>query len=115
MNERRSSERIPMKVPVEIWWKSRTGSKRKAKGKVGDISGSGLFIEGPIHLPRETSIMIKVQLPREGTRVPLELVCQGRVVRGNPSGKTLGVAALIDDYELRPLPRTTAGKVSVTD
>ena len=106
MNQRRTSQRIPMELPVEIKWKSRTGDMKEARGKTSDISGSGLFIEIPIRLQRATSVKIKVVLPPEATQVPLVLLCQGRVVRWNQDGQVRGLGAVIDEYELRPLPRT---------
>jgi hypothetical protein len=109
MNQRRTSNRLPMELPVEIRWKSRAGSLKQAMGKTGNISGSGLFIEIPVRLHRATSVMIKVMLPREVTQVPLELLCQGRVVRWNHHGQVQGLGAVIDEYELRPVPRTGSG------
>ncbi len=109
MNSRRTSNRLPMELPVEIRWKSRAGSPKQAMGKTGNLSGSGLFIEIPIRLHRATSVMIKVKLPPEVTQVPLELLCQGRVVRWNHHGQVQGLGAVIDEYELRPVPRTGSG------
>jgi len=109
MNQRRTGQRIPMELPVEIKWKSRAGSLKQAKGKTGNISGSGLFIEMPVRLNRATSVTIKVVLPPEVTKVPLELLCQGRVVRWNQHGQVQGVGAVIDEYELRPVTRTGSG------
>jgi hypothetical protein len=63
MNNPRTGQRFPMKLPVEIQWKSPAGSLRKATGKTRNISGGGLFIEIPIRLRRATSITIKVVLP----------------------------------------------------
>jgi len=98
-----------MNLPVEIEWKGRTGSEKQATGKTGNISGSGLFIEMPIRLRRATSITIKVVLPSEVTHVPVELVCKARVVRWNQHGQIHGVGAIIDEYELRPIPRIGSG------
>jgi len=109
MNQRRTSQRLPMELPVEIQWKSRAGGLKQARGETGNISGSGLFIEIPIRLHRETSVRIKVVLPPEVTQVPLELLCQGRVVRWNQHGQVQGLGAVIDEYELRPVPRTGSG------
>ncbi len=109
MNQRRASQRLEMELPVEIRWKSRAGTPKQAMGKTGNISGSGLFIEIPIRLQRATSVMIKVVLPREVTKVPLELLCQGRVVRWNQHGQVQGLGAVIDEYELRPVSPTGSG------
>jgi hypothetical protein len=101
-----------MELPVEIRWKTRTGSLKHAMGKTGNISGSGLFIEVAARLHRATSVMIKVKLPPEVTQVPLELLCKGRVVRWDHHGQVQGVGAVIDEYELRPVirPRVRAKK-----
>jgi hypothetical protein len=106
MKHSRTGKRIPMKLPVEIQWKSPAGSQKQATGKTDNISGNGLFIEIPIRLRRATSISIKVMLPPEATTVPLELVCKARVVRWNRRGQAQGVGAVIDEYELHPVPPT---------
>jgi len=95
-----------MELPVEIQWKGRAGSPKRAVGKTDNISGSGLFIELPIRLERTTSVMIKVILPSDATQVPLELLCQARVVRWDRRGQGQGIGAVIDEYELRPAPRS---------
>jgi hypothetical protein len=105
-NQRRTSQRLTMELPVEIRWKSPAGSQKQAMGKTSNISGSGLFIEIPLRLHRATSVKIKVMLPPEVTQVPLELLCQGRVIRWNQHGQVQGLGAVIDEYELRPVPRT---------
>ena len=109
MSQQRTGKRIPMELPVEIRWKSRAGSSKRATGKTGNISGSGLFIEIPTHVRPDTPLMIRVKFPREVTHVPMELLCQGRVVRWNQQGQVQGMGAVIDEYELRPVPRTGTG------
>ena len=109
MSQHRTGQRIPMELPVEIRWKSRAGTLRHASGKTGNISGSGLFIEIATRLHRATSVMIKVKLPPEVTQVPLELLCQGRVVRWDQHGQVQGLGAVIDEYELRPVTRSGSG------
>ena len=109
MNQRRTGQRIPMELPVEIRWTSRAGNKKQAVGKTGNISGTGLFIEIPLRLHRSTTVSIRVVLPRDATHLPLELLCQGRVVRWNQRGQVQGLGAVIDQYELRPLPRIAPG------
>lgn len=103
MDERRVSQRIPMELPIEIRWKTRAGSLKQAMGKTGNISGNGLFVEFPVHLQRKTAVTVKVVLPREGGHVPLELSCQGRVVRWKQDGRIEGLCVIIDEYKLRPL------------
>jgi hypothetical protein len=106
MQQLRASQRIAIKLPVEITWKGRAGAHRRVRGKTGNISGSGLFIEVPVRPQPATPVTIKVMLPREVTQVPLELLCQGRVVRWSQRGKTQGLGAVIDEYELRRVRRT---------
>jgi PilZ domain len=110
MNQRRSGQRIPMGLPVEIRWTSRTGSPKQAVGRTGNISGNGLFIEIPVRLQRETAFTMKVELPRKPAQGPLELLCQGRVVRWNRRGEVQGLGAVIDQYELRPLPKAETAR-----
>ena len=90
-------------------WKSGgrlvAGTPKQALGKTGNISGSGLFIEVPVHLRRATSLIVKVVLPRGVNQSPLELSCRGRVVRWMEDGQAEGLCVVIDEYELRPLPR----------
>jgi len=109
IKQHRLSTRISMELPVEIQWESRTGSRKQAIGRIGNISGNGLFIEIPTRLQRGTSVKIKVLLPRGGAQTPLELLCNGRVVRWNQRGQVPGLGAIIDEYELRPVPRTAMG------
>ena len=109
MSERRASQRIPMELPIEIRWKTRAGRLKQAVGKTGNISGNGLFIEFPVHLQRETPLTIKVALPREGSQVPIELSCQGRVVRWEQDGQVEGLCVVIDEYELRPVSQAGSG------
>jgi len=109
MNERRVSQRIPMGLPIEIRWKTRAGTLKQAVGKTGNISGNGLLIEIPIRLPRSTSLMMNVLLPRGKTQAPLELSCQGRVVRLKGNGQVDGLCVVIDEYELRPVSLAGSG------
>jgi hypothetical protein len=110
MNQRRTGQRITMGLPVEIRWTSRSGSPKQAIGRTGNISGNGLFIEIPVRLQRETAFTMRVELPRRPTQGALELLCQGRVVRWNRRGEVQGLGAVIDEYELKPLPQVATGK-----
>ena len=98
----RSGIRIPVELPVEVHWKSRGGQSRRVEGKTGNISGNGLFTLIPIRPPRETHVTMKVFLPVTVTRVPVELHCNGRVIRWNCPGESRGMGATIDEYEFRP-------------
>jgi hypothetical protein len=100
----RASLRIPVELPAKVRWKSYTGNRRQVQGKTGNISGNGLFLTVPIRPRCQTPITVTVFLPAEVTQMPLELLCQGRVVRWNRPGELSGLGATIEDYELRPVP-----------
>ncbi len=100
-NFQRAGIRIPVEFPVEVRWKSRWGRPRHVEGKTGNISGNGLFVCVPIRPRCETPVTIKVLLPVGVTRVPIELHCNGRVIRWSRPGESRGMGATIDEYELR--------------
>ena len=103
MNEnQRSGIRIPVELPAEVHWKSRRGRTRRVEGRTGNISGNGLFMNIPVRPPCKTSVTMRVFLPATMTRVPVELRCNGRVIRWNCPGETRGMGATIDEYEFRP-------------
>jgi PilZ domain len=103
-NQHRSGIRIPVELPVFVEWKGPTGGAKKATGKTGNVSGNGLFISVATRLRRNTPISFTVPLPSDVAPAPLELLCQGRVVRWSDEGETAGVGVIIDEYELRPIP-----------
>jgi hypothetical protein len=100
---RRGYRRIPIELVVNLSWRTRTGTKRRARAKTENMSGTGLFMAAPVRLRRETPIHFTIVLPSEITRVPLELTCRGRVVRASRAGEPAGFGAVIDEYELRPM------------
>ena len=101
-NNQRAGIRIPVEFPVEVCWKSRWGRPRHVEGKTGNISGNGLFMRIPIRPRRETPVTMRVVLPATVTRVPVELHCNGRVIRWSCPGESRGMGATIDEYEFRP-------------
>jgi len=105
MMQPRAGLRIPVELPAEVRWKNRSGNKRHVHGVTGNISGNGLFLTVPVRPRRQTPITVTVLLPSEVTQIPLELLCEGRVIRWNQPGELVGMGATIDDYELRPARR----------
>jgi hypothetical protein len=97
----RSGQRIEVELPVEVRWKSRSGTYRRVHGKTYNISGNGLFVTIPIRPRLKTPVTITVSLPSEITQVPVEILCKGRVVRWDQKGQQRGLGAIIDDYQLR--------------
>ncbi|MBZ5546221.1 MAG: PilZ domain-containing protein [Acidobacteriia bacterium] len=94
-----------MQLPVHVRWKAATGKRQQAQGRTANLSGNGLFITIPARLRLGTQVTFSVQLPAEVTRVPMELICRGEVVRQRRKGSQRGIAAIIDDYQLRPKRR----------
>ena len=101
----RAGLRIPVELPIKVRWKSQSGNYRQVKGKTGTISGNGLFMTVPFRPHRSARITMTVQLPVQVTHSPLELLCEGRVVHWKEEKGQIGVAAVIDAYELRPAHR----------
>jgi hypothetical protein len=99
----RTGGRIPIELPVEIRWKAPDGKLKRAEGKTASISSNGVYMTVSVKLRPQTPITISVNLPIEFTKVPLKLLCQGRVIR-QPAGAS-GLRAVIDDYKLRPARR----------
>jgi len=110
MNERRQGTRYPLRLPAEVKWKAHGTNAGRVRGEIGDISSTGLLVVIPRHLPLGTTINVTINLPVEVTKVPVELSCVGRVVRKRPIGKSQGISAIIEDFNLRP-SRQKAAKV----
>ncbi len=102
MKEIRAGIRIPVELPVHLRWKGPKGKYRETQGITGNISGNGLYVKATVRLRCSTPVTFTVELPAEVTKLPLELLCLGRVVRRNRPGELPGVGAVIDDYEFRP-------------
>lgn len=105
MNFLRSGARIPLELPVQITWRTRAGQPKHAQGKTATMSGNGLYMEIPIRLRALTPISITVSLPIELTKMPLQLLCEGRVVKQEGDTLPTGLGAIIDDYRIRRVPR----------
>jgi len=91
-----------MKLPVLIGWKTASGRYREIQAKTANLSSNGLLLLTPARLRPHTPVRCRVFLPDAATGV--ELLFRGRVVRHTGAGEALGVAAVIDDYELRRAP-----------
>ena len=106
MRPPRAGLRIPIELPAQIRWRSRKGTSRQIQGTTGNISGNGIFMAVPVRPSLETPITVKVTLPANVVKIPVELLCKGRVIRWNLPGELPGMGATIDDYELRPAHRS---------
>ena len=90
-----------MELLAEVRWEGQAGTGEAADAKTSDISGNGLFLTMPACPGLETPITFTIFFPSEITGTPIELVGRGRVVRHAQVGKLSGIAAVIDEYELR--------------
>jgi PilZ domain-containing protein len=104
MKEQRAGIRLPMKLPVLITWKTASGRYRKTQADTANLSGNGLFLLTPRRFRPLTPIRCRVLLPLGVAGISVELICLGRVVRCSGARETPAVAAIIDEYELRPAP-----------
>lgn len=96
----RVGTRIPVELPVQIRWKGRAGIEQFAEGKTMSMSGNGLFITAAVQLRHDTPVNFTVLLPADITHVPVQLLCEGRVVRQQRTGPETGIGVVIDDYRL---------------
>ena len=102
MLDRRQGKRYPLTLPAEVRWKAQRGSVGRAQVRTGDMSSSGLLVVMPSPIPLGTTINVRINLPIELTKVPVELTCLGRVVRKSRMGKNQGIGAIVEDFQLRP-------------
>ncbi len=106
----RGSLRVPLELPVQIHWRAIGGRTQRAEGKTSNISGNGLFMAIPRRLRPGSRITFTIMLPAEIAKVPIKLICRGRVVRQHKSTNLKGVAAIIDDYKLLPFTPRRRGR-----
>lgn len=102
MSELRTGKRFPLSLPITI--KGKKFSRLKA-AKTSDVSAAGVYIEAEADLEVGTRIEFDISLPAAvaGTETDVEIVCKGRVVRINNTGRAkqrkAGVACVIDQYK----------------
>ncbi|MEJ2009562.1 MAG: PilZ domain-containing protein [Acidobacteriota bacterium] len=102
----RGGTRIPVELPVQIRWTTREGVEQFVEGKTSSMSGNGLFISAAIQLRHDTPINFTVSLPAEITKIPMQLRCEGRVIRQQNPGAPPGIGVVIDDYHLAAAERS---------
>ncbi len=106
-NDHRSSARLPLEMPVHVRWEGEQGVSSEANGMTRDISGNGLFLKISAEILPQTPLRLRIPLPQGQGSTPMELLAEGRVVRGNFAGEDQGLAAVIDDYRLVPIRSAT--------
>ena len=100
--EHRLSARVPLELPVHVWWRTITGKSQDVEGKTENISANGMFVTIRRRLRHNAQISFRVDLPSEITHAPVQLLGHGRIVRRSGPGEVPGIAAVIDEYEIRP-------------
>lgn len=91
-DEKRASRRIQLEVPVHMG---------EPIGTTRDISGNGIYFVTARSIALNEQISFSVELDYIIPDKPLNLNCQGRVVRVEIIGDQLGVAAQIDRFSCR--------------
>jgi PilZ domain len=100
--ERRSQQRLPVRVPVSI--QSRPG-RAQASGYTRDLSTSGIFLYTDSQIAEGSELEMVLLLPPEHTAGEKRWVCcRASVVRVEDSedGSDFGVAARIRSIESLP-------------
>lgn len=88
-SNRRSAERIPMQVPVDMGG---------TPGCTRDISGGGVFFTSDQAPELGGRIRFSLELSHALPERPLKLMCQGQVVRIESLGQQKGIAATIERF-----------------
>jgi hypothetical protein len=104
-NDRRSFQRYDLSLPVTV---RRADTGKTAEGHTRDISSRGIYFLAPNEFISGCRIDMTVSLSRAGMGEPGSFVtARGRVVRvdprpgnGNASDPMVGVAAVIESYDL---------------
>jgi PilZ domain len=99
VEERRSSRRYTMALPVTIRANGRSESSEQ-RGKTRDVSFRGLYFMTDADCDPGSEIEFILTLPKEITlATDVNIHCYGHVVRVEPQEAGRGVAARIERYE----------------
>src|SRR5262249_29564564 len=103
-NERRSSRRFVMSLPLSI--RSDNGAKEAAKqARTRDVSFRGVFFLSEAAYEPGSRIEFVLTLPKEITQADdVNIRCYGEVLRVESKDEGHGVAARIERYEFLPGP-----------
>jgi len=88
--EKRKTERIEVDVPVQL---------EQGTGVTRDVSLSGIYFMTEEPIEAGTRIRFTMEFEYVVPGRPLHLDCSAQVLRVEPQGDSLGVAARIDDYK----------------
>ncbi|MFY9907978.1 MAG: PilZ domain-containing protein [Terriglobales bacterium] len=101
IDERRSRERVPIRVPVKV-----RCDGREHEGLTRDLSSLGIFLYSESSMKPGSKLELVIMLPPElGLGPGGWTLCQASVVRVEKSegeGKSVGIAATLDRIALLP-------------
>jgi PilZ domain len=97
--ERRSRERVPVRVPVKVRCEG-----QEHEGLTRDLSSSGIFLYSESAMEPGSKLELVIMLPAElGLGAGGWTLCQASVVRVEKSeGKRVGIAATLDRIAVLP-------------
>lgn len=100
--ERRSKRRVPIQIPVSV---KSTDGKIEESTKTRDLSTNGIFVYTSAPLQAGSELELVLVLPPEVTFAERRWVCcHASVVRveGSAKGENVGVAAVINRFQVLP-------------
>jgi len=62
MKEKRTEPRVKTNVPMVAWWEDETGGRRFSRGKLEDISNSGLRFRSREEIPVGTRLFVRTPM-----------------------------------------------------
>ncbi len=87
--EKRTAQRIEIEVPVHL---------EHGFGVTRDVSLAGIYFITDQKLSAGTRIRFKMEFEFAIPGRPMALDCQAHVLRVEPHGKQMGIAAVIEDF-----------------
>ena len=62
MEDKRSEPRVKINVPMVAWWDDESGERRFSRGKLEDISNSGLRFRSREEIPVGTKLFVRTPM-----------------------------------------------------
>jgi hypothetical protein len=93
----RCAVRFPLRLPVKVW-----GRNQDDDAETQDISAGGVLIHCGVEYAVGSTLQFSICMPARalGAEKDVRVECVGRVVRCNPVGERMAVAAIIDEYHI---------------
>ena len=101
MSEKRKEHRLKANIPIRI----SGGSGRELRGRTGNISRLGTYVESPEDLPAGQTVDMVLEIPAytRDTSLTGEVRCEGTVFRSSPvrsaaGGQSYGLGIFFTDF-----------------